>query len=186
MTPWALLATLCGILPDSTTGESRLRAVRWTRNADTLRMEFEFAGGRPRRFRIAALQEPVGKPALRIDFEGVVGRKLSKNLPGWIHGTPSADSAGLAVRVDLRKPLPWRATWRGDVLGVELAGRARDGSIWTDPRFLGVAGVGLAAGATALWMSRQEAATPAPAPAPSPSTNPDDGIIPPPGFGFPK
>lgn len=184
MNLWALLATLCGFLPDSTEGESRLRAVRWTMKADTLRMEFEFEGGRPRRFRIAALQEPVGKPALRIDFDGVRGRKLSRKLPGWIHGTPSVDSGALAVRVDLRKPLPWRANWRGDVLWVELAGRARDGSIWTDPRFLGVAGVGLVAGVTALWVSRQKEATPATTS--GPSTNPEDGIIPPPGFGFPK
>lgn len=180
----ALLMALCGTLGDSSASASRLKSVRWSSASDTLRIGFSFDGGRPRRLRIANRAAQEGKPALLVDFDGMRWQKMSTPLPRWMHAASTSDSSGLGWRVDLERPSSWRANWRGDVLWVELAGRARDGSIWTDPRFLGVAGVGLVAGATALWVYRQEDATPAANP--GPSTNPDDGIIPPPGFGFPR
>ncbi len=183
MTTFLFLLALCGAWPDSAVEESRLSAVRWKASSDTLRLAFHFEGGRPRRLRIAALQEPAGKPALRIEFEGVGGGKWRQKLPGWIHGITSVDSSAVEFRVDLRNPLAWRAVWKDDVLKLELAGSHRS-SIWTDPRFLGLAGAAVATGATVVWLSAQE--EPLPAPTPAPLTNPDDGIIPPPGFGFPR
>jgi len=174
-----LLAGLAGFLSDSVESESRLRDLRWSARQDTLRIEFDFEGARPARFRVANPAGGGGKPGLGVDFEGVRWRKRSGGLPTWIHGGPTADSSGLSVRIDLRRPSVWRAVWSGDILALEMVGRPRP-ALWADPRALGVAGVGLAAGATAIWLASQEESKPVKPPAT------DDGIIPPPDFGFPR
>lgn len=175
-----LLACLGGFLPDSTDSDGRLRAVRWSKESDTLRVEFEFEGARPRRMKLASLEESGGGPGLRLDLEGIRWRKSPLDLPSWFHGSPTSDSTGSVFRIDLRRSSVWRATWKEDILGLEMVGRARP-AWWADARVLGTLGVGMVvAGAATVWMSHQEE------PGPVPADPVDDGIIPPPDFGFPR
>jgi hypothetical protein len=153
-----------------------LRSVRSTRAADTLHLDFEFAG-RPDRLRIGNRVGANGRPGLRIDLLGARIDTLSaRKWPAWFVPARGVDTLGF--QLELEKPAPWRSSWHGDVLRVDLLGDLRQPSFWASPLGIASAGAGLAAGGVALWVLATGSK--------GGSHGATDTGIPNPGFGFPK
>jgi hypothetical protein len=88
----------------------------------------------------------------------------------------NSDSGILAIRIDLSEPTPWKASWEGNTLRLNILNRVQGGGVWKNPWLLGGVGGALAAGGVVFWLSGMQHGK-------SPS---GDGIIPPPDVVYPQ
>lgn len=154
---------------------SVLRSVAWRDASDTMRLEFRFAGSRPALYRVGNETDAGGRSNLRIEMRGVrLDSAFRGDVPGWFKGGTSGRDSGLAFRVSLERPVPWRAVWREDVLRLEFEDRIRRVPFWKNPWFLGSVGTGLVVGTAAIWVLAGD------------EEGSGDGRIPSPGFTFPE
>ena len=154
-----------------------IRSVRSSGHSDTLRLEFEFQGGRPEAYRIGSFQNDRGKNFLRIQIAGAsLNLNDQSKTPRWM--AVEAQPGSAEFRIPVYGTLPWRARWFGDTLRLEMPDQLRN-PIWTYPWFVGTAGAGLVAGGLALWVYANGQDNPAPAPVAR-------NRIPDPEFTFPK
>lgn len=172
----SLLAAIASLVPAMAPGERCvLKALRWSEVGDTMRLEFEFSE-RPGLYRVRPVPEKGDRSLLFVDFAGAgIGGGGDRNWPRWIRA--AGDSGSISFRVELDGPVPWRSSWREDVLRVDLLDRIRRRPVWMNPWLVGAAGAGIAAGGVALWMMG--------AGEPDPSPAAEEGVIPPPGFQLP-
>jgi hypothetical protein len=128
----------------------RIRSVRSSGSSDTLRVDFEFQGGRPEAYRIGGFQNDRGKTFLRVQIAGASMRVDDQpKIPRWM---VAQTQEGIAeFRIPVYGTAPWRARWAGDTLRVELPDQLRN-PIWTYPWFVGTMGAGVVAGGIALWV----------------------------------
>lgn len=153
----------------------RIRDVRSGVGGDTLRIDFEFQGGRPEAYRIGNFRNDRGKDFLRIQIAGAaMNLDDQPKVPRWMAVQALPD--GAEFRIPMYGTAPWRARWAGDTLRLELPDRLRN-PIWTYPWFVGTMGAGLVAGGVALWVYANGQDHPPPATRPR---------IPDPEFTFPK
>ena len=156
-----------------------LKDVRTTTVDDTIRLELEFHGPRPRRERIGRGADP-GRREIWIELDGArLDSALARKWPRWLREHKSKPRGMLALRIDLSKETPWSASWSGDTLRVAILDRVDHRRIWTNPWVLGATGAALVGGGVVLWMSLgSESTTPPQAPAPD--------VIPPPDIAMPE
>lgn len=138
----------------------RIRSVRSSGSSDTLRVDFDFQGGRPEAYRIGGFQNDRGKTFLRIQIAGASMRVDDQpKVPRWMEARSQDGKA--EFRIPLYGTAPWRARWAGDTLRVELPDQLRN-PIWTYPWFVGTLGAGVVAGGVALWVYANGQDAPAP------------------------
>jgi hypothetical protein len=175
-----ILSSLAAVaVPVSAGSTVSLGALDWRKTGDTMRVEFVFKGGRPERFRVGPARGPTELRFLVVELGGTkLDAPLLARWPAWAKSVTPVDSGRVAIRIDLDRPVPWRATWRGDVLRVDLIDRVHRKSLLTNPWVLGGSGVTLVAGGLAVWMLTGSDA---------PGTSVvEESDIPRPGFGLPK
>jgi hypothetical protein len=172
---WLLLAV--GFGNAAIAGPVSLHALRWHAVADSLRMDFEFAGGRPARYRVQASPDTASSRTLVLEFDGARApdRPLEKT-PRWAHVVAGPDIESFAIRIDLDGQTPWKAAWDGDTLRVGILDRVRSGGVWRNPWAIGGLGTAFLAGSLALWLSGTERNR----------SSSGDGVIPPPDIAFPR
>jgi hypothetical protein len=154
-----------------------LQSVRSRVVADSLQVDFEFAEGRPARYRVHASPDTAKNRTLILEFSGAQAKDPSHlKSPKWAHVMAGADSGILAIRIDLDEPTPWKASWEGNTLRMNILNRVQDGSALKSPWLLGGLGGAIAAGGVVFWLSGMQHSK-------SPS---GDGIIPPPDVVFPQ
>lgn len=154
-----------------------LRSVQSRVVADSVQVDFEFAEGRPARYRVHASPDTAKERNLVLEFSGARAKDPGHlKTPKWAHVMPGADSGILAIRIDLEAPTPWKASWEGNTLRMNILNRVQDGAAWKNPWLLGGVGGALAAGGVVFWLSGMQHGK-------SPS---GDGIIPPPDVVFPQ
>lgn len=128
----------------------RIRSIRSSGYSDTLRVEFEFQGGRPDAYRIGGFQNDRGKTFLRVQIAGASMRVDDQpKIPRWMEARAQEGTA--EFRIPVYGTTPWRARWAGDTLRVELPDQLRN-PIWTYPWFVGTMGAGVVATGVALWV----------------------------------
>ena len=173
-----LLVALGAVSVGAIQTQPRIRSVRSSGHSDTLRVEFEFQGGRPEAYRIGNFQNDKGKEFLRVQIAGAsLHLNEPSKVPRWM--TVEVQSGSAEFRIPVYGTLPWRAKWVGDTLRLEMPDKLRN-PIWTYPLFVGTMGAGLVAGGVALWVYANGQEKPAPAPAPAVHKIPD------PEFTFPE
>lgn len=156
-----------------------LKSVRPDLVADTIRLDLEFAGTRPRRERIGRPDGAGAGRQIRIEFEGArLDSALDRKWPRWLHAHSDEASDILSLRIDLTEATPWRAVWAGDTMRVSILNRVDTHPPWKNPWVLGAAGVAMVGGGVALWMQFGSEASPSP-PAAS-------DVIPPPDIAMPE
>ena len=153
-----------------------LQAVRWRVVADSLQVDFEFAQGRPERYRVHASPDTAREKNLVLEFTGARADPAHVKSPRWAHVAVAADSGVLAIKIDLAESTPWKASWDGDTLRMNILNRVQGGGVWTNPWVIGGLGGALAAGGVVFWLSGMQHNK-------SPSA---DGVIPPPDVVFPQ
>lgn len=169
---------LSGCLGASVPAEpSSLQALRWRVVADSLQVDFEFAHGRPERYRIQASQDTAREKALVVEFSGArISDPERLNPPGWAHVIAVPDTGILAIRIQLDEATPWKASWEGNILRMDIMNRVRSGGVWRNPWMIGgVAGAAIAGGVV-WWLSGMARGR----------SSSGDGAIPPPDVVFPR
>jgi len=139
----------------------RIRSVCSSGRADTLRVEFEFQGGRPEAYRIGNFRNDKGRTFLRVQIAGAsLDPGDQSKAPRWM--SVEVQPGSTEFRIPVYGTPPWRARWFGDTLRLEMPDRLRN-PIWTYPLFVGTLGAGLVAGGVALWVytNGQEKTAPA-------------------------
>jgi hypothetical protein len=81
----------------------------------------------------------------------------------------------VTIKIDLDGSTPWKASWEGDTLRLDILNRVKDGALWKNPWMIGGLGGALLTGGVVFWLSGMER--------PAPSGN---GIIPPPDAVLPQ
>jgi len=172
---WLLLSGGLGtaVLPETVD----LQTMRSRVVADSLQVDFEFAQGRPERYRVHASPDTARRKNLVLEFSGAQVLDPSHfKTPKWAHLVVGSDSGVLAIRIDLDESTPWKANWDGNTLRMNILNRVQGGGAWTNPWVLGGVGSALLAGGVVFWLSGMEHSK-------SPSA---EGIIPPPDAVFPQ
>jgi hypothetical protein len=155
-----------------------LGSMEWSKVADTLRVEFGFKGGRPERFRIGPAKGPTELRFLLVELGGArLDAPILARWPSWAKSLEGAGTDKVSIRIDLDRAVPWRASWRDNVLRLDLVDRVHRKPLWSNPWVLGGAGVTLVAGGLAVWMLSND---------PTPGGTVEESDIPRPGFGLPK
>jgi len=145
--------------------------------ADSLQVDFEFVQGRPERYRVHASPDTSKDRNLLLEFSGAKAKDPAlPKTPKWAHVVSNSDSGILAIRIDLSEPTPWKASWEGNTLRLNILNRVQGGGVWKNPWLLGGVGGALAAGGVVFWLSGMQHGK-------SPS---GDGIIPPPDVVYPQ
>lgn len=155
-----------------------LKDVRTTAVDDTIRLELEFSGTRPRRERIGRGADPERRE-IWIEFEGArFDTGLVRKWPRWLRDRSGKASGMLALRIDLSEETPWNAFWSGDTLRVGLLDRVDRHRLWKNPWVLGTTGAALVGGGIVLWMQLgSESST---------SEASSTEVIPPPNIAMPE
>ena len=153
-----------------------LQALRWRAVQDSLQVDFEFAHGHPYRYRIHAPPDTAREKNLLVEFSGALAHDPSHlKSPRWAHLIPGTDSGVVTIKIDLDGSTPWKASWEGDTLRLDILNRVKDGALWKNPWMIGGLGGALLTGGVVFWLSGMER--------PAPSGN---GIIPPPDAVLPQ
>lgn len=174
----AALPVLVASLAGMEDGMAVLKDVRTRTVDDTIRLELEFSGARPRRERIGRGADP-GRREIWIELDGArFDSALVRKWPPWLRDLSGPASGSLAFRIDLSEETPWNASWNGDTLRVGLLDRVDSHLFWKNPWVLGATGAALVGGGLVLWMQFGSES-------PSPET-PSADLIPPPDIPMPE
>jgi len=172
---WFVL--LACLLSPASAQKVMLKSFQWKKTGDSIRMEFGLSDGARPRYRIRSCNELTEKPCLHVELSGVgLDERGFKNHPDWIEQVLRSDSSILDMRVALTQSTPWKFSWEGRVLRVDILDRTVKKSVWKNPWMVGGIGAGLLAGGVAIWFTSE-----APQGAPAGSN-----LIPPPDVELPK
>jgi hypothetical protein len=154
-----------------------LKTFQHKTTGDSIQMQFGFGDGPKPRYRVRACNELTEKPCLHVEFSNVLFQESSmKNRPDWIEKEDRVDTSILDFRISLTQPTPWKFSWEGKALRVDILDRVPKKKTWMNPWMLGGFGAGLVAGGVAIWLGSE---------APG-ATSPSSNIIPPPDVELPK
>jgi len=172
----AVIITLFFCVNAAMADKPTLKQFQWKKTGDSIRMEFGFNDATRPKYRIRSCNELVEKPCLHVEFSGAtLGERALKNRPDWIEEVLRSDSSILDLRIALTQASPWRYSWEGKILRVDILDRTPKKSAWKNPWMIGSVGAGLLAGGVAIWLGSE-----------SPSTTPNSSnVIPPPDVVLP-
>jgi hypothetical protein len=148
----------------------------WKRSGDSIRLEFRFTDGVRPRYRIRSCRQDESPPCLRVEIaSGRLAPQALEGKPIWLTVPQRGDSGILDFSVALRESTPWKFSWNGNRLDVDILNRVQGEGVSRNPWMLGGVGAGMFAGGLLLWYF-----TGGSDPTPAPS------VIPPPDVEMPQ
>ena len=154
-----------------------LQSIRWQEVADSLEIDFDFAFGRPAKYRVNASPDSVRDRNLLLEFSNALpGDAPRLKPPKWAQISGGSSAGVLAVRIQLDKPTPWKADWDGNTLRMHILNRVKGAPVWKNPWVYGGLGSAIIGGGVVFWLLGTEHG----------KSPPGEGIIPPPDAVFPQ